>query len=86
MSHVDREGKTTLQIKARGGALSIFATRPLTADAYLPYLCSKVVSARVVFCWNFVAKQWWFIAPVNTQTSRVCRDAGQTTDYPFLSS
>jgi putative flippase GtrA len=30
----------------------------LTEYAHLHYLCSKMVSALVVFCWNFVAKKW----------------------------
>ena len=30
----------------------------LTEYAHLHYLCSKVVSALVVFLWNFVAKKW----------------------------
>ena len=30
----------------------------VTEYAHLHYLCSKVVSALVVFCWNFVAKKW----------------------------
>jgi putative flippase GtrA len=30
----------------------------LTEYAHLHYLCSKVVSALVVFLWNFLAKKW----------------------------
>ena len=30
----------------------------LTEYAHLHYLCSKMVSALLVFCWNFVAKKW----------------------------
>jgi putative flippase GtrA len=30
----------------------------LTEYAHLHYLCAKMVSALVVFCWNFVAKKW----------------------------
>jgi putative flippase GtrA len=30
----------------------------LTEYAHLHYLCSKMGSALVVFCWNFVAKKW----------------------------
>jgi putative flippase GtrA len=30
----------------------------LTEYAHLHYLCSKMVSALVVFLWNFVAKKW----------------------------
>jgi putative flippase GtrA len=30
----------------------------LTEYAHLHYLGSKMVSALVVFCWNFVAKKW----------------------------
>jgi putative flippase GtrA len=30
----------------------------LTEYAHLYYLCSKMVSALVVFLWNFVAKKW----------------------------
>jgi putative flippase GtrA len=31
----------------------------LTEYAHLHYLCSKMVSALVVFLWNFLAKKWW---------------------------
>ena len=30
----------------------------LTEYVHLHYLCSKMVSALGVFCWNFVAKKW----------------------------
>jgi putative flippase GtrA len=30
----------------------------LTEYAHVHYLCSKMVSALVVVCWNFVAKKW----------------------------
>jgi len=31
----------------------------LTEYAHLHYLCSKMVSALVVFLWNFLAKKWF---------------------------